>query len=139
MGRVQIALRRGQRVSARVSLAPLVDVVFILLIFFMLESDFLRPQALYLSHDRGGAASTPSGAPPIMIELHADKTMWVNRVNYPFSEIAQAIGDIDPTPDSAAVVASDPGVPLQRAVDVIDVLQQHGLTNVSMREARRFE
>ncbi len=125
--------------STEVNISPLIDMVFILLIFFMLESDFLRPQVLYLSHARGGAASTPTAAPPIMIELHADNSMWVNRVNYPFSEIAQAIGDIDPSPDSAAVVATDPGVPLQRAVDVIDALQQHGLTNVSMREARRFE
>mgnify|MGYP001014036629 CR=1 FL=1 len=40
---------------------------------------------------------------------------------------------------SDQIVASDPGVPLQRAVDVIDVLNAQGLNKVSLREARQFK
>jgi biopolymer transport protein ExbD len=37
------------------------------------------------------------------------------------------------------VVASDPGVPLQRAIDVIDILNAGGFAKVSLREARQFK
>ncbi len=49
-----IALHR-RRQSSKMSLTPLIDVVFILLIFFMLESDFLRPYVMELAQQGGGA------------------------------------------------------------------------------------
>ena len=55
------------------------------------------------------------------------------------NEIENAIYELNPAPDSPIVVASDPGVPLQRAVSIIDILQRRGLSNIAMTEAERFD
>jgi len=133
-----IALHR-RRQSSKLSLTPLIDVVFILLIFFMLESDFLRPYVMELAQQGGGARNPSSKSTPIMIELHSDKTIWINQARYAMSAVESAIYDLNPRSDSPVVVASDPGVPLQRAVDIIDILQRRGLLNIALTEAERFD
>ena len=133
-----IALQR-RRSSSRLSLTPLIDVVFILLIFFMLESDFLRPYAMELAQQGGGSRNSQQQNTPILIELHSDKTVWINKGQYSMGTVEQAIYELNPAPDSPVVVASDPGVPLQRAVTVIDILQGRGLTNIAMTEAETFD
>ena len=51
-------LRRHNARSSRISLTPLIDVVFLLLVFFMLASTFLRLQ--FLPIDTGGPGAAPS-------------------------------------------------------------------------------
>ena len=133
-----IKLERRRRAS-RLSLTPLIDVVFILLIFFMLESDFLRPYVMELAQQGGGARSAGAKTTPILIELHSDQTIWINQAPFPMADVEHAIYDLNPAPDSPVVVASDPGVRLQRAVNIIDLLQRRGLTNIALTEAERFD
>ena len=132
-------LLQRPRSSARLSLTPLIDVVFILLIFFMLESDFLRPYVMDLAHQSGGAQRPDSSYTPVLIELHADGTVWVNKVKRRFEDIKQVIYEFEANPKSPVVIAADKGVILQQAVDVIDVVQSLGFSNISMQEARQFE
>ncbi|MFT4580477.1 MAG: biopolymer transport protein ExbD [Gammaproteobacteria bacterium] len=127
-----------KRSSAKLSLTPLIDVVFILLIFFMLESDFLRPYVMNLAQQGGGASNVTTKNTPILIELHDDQTVWINKGKYSMDEIENAILELNPAIDSPVVLASDPGVPLQSAVTIIDILQRRGLLNIALTEAERF-
>ena len=128
-----------RRSASRLSLTPLIDVVFILLIFFMLESDFLRPYVMELAQQGGGSKTHQVKNTPLLIELHDDDSVWINKGSYTLDTVENAIYDLNPGPDSPVVVASDPGVTLQRAVTVIDILQRRGLTNIAMTEAETFE
>jgi len=133
-----ITLER-RRSASRLSLTPLIDVVFILLIFFMLESDFLRPYVMELAQQAGGARSAGAKSTPILIELHADRTIWINKASFPMADVEHAIYELNPASDSPIVVASDPGVRLQRAVNIIDILQRRGLSNIALTEAEQFD
>jgi len=128
-----------QRRSSRLSLTPLIDVVFILLIFFMLESDFLRPYVMDLAQQGGGQRDPTVKAMPVVIELHADESVWINKERYPFEQIEEMLQDLNPSAESAVVVAADPGVPLQRAVSIIDILHELGLVNIAITEAQQFD
>ena len=132
-------LLQKRRSSARLSLTPLIDVVFILLIFFMIESDFLRPYVMDLTHQSGGAAKPDSNHTPILIELHSDNTYWVNKTRYPFESIETVLVEFEANVKSPVVIASDRGVILQQAVDVLDIVQNLGFSNVSLQEAKTFE
>lgn len=133
-----ISLTRRRR-ATRLSLTPLIDVVFILLIFFMLESDFLRPYVMELAQQGGSSQNTAARSTPVLIELHADGAVWVNKARYEINEVEHAIAELNATTDSPVNVAADPGVPLQRAVRIIDILQRRGLTNIALTEAERFD
>jgi biopolymer transport protein ExbD len=133
-----ITLER-RRSAAKLSLTPLIDVVFILLIFFMLESDFLTPYVMELAQQGGGAKNVSVKSTPMLIELHEDGSIWINKASFALDAVEAFIFEMNPAADSPVVVASDPGVPLQRAVSVIDILQGRGLTNIAMTEAERFD
>jgi biopolymer transport protein ExbD len=128
-----------KRSSAKLSLTPLIDVVFILLIFFMLESDFLRPYVMELAQQGGGSRDATTDNAPILIELHDDESIWMNKGEQSMATIENAIFELNPSSDSPVVLASDPGVPLQRAVSIIDILQRRGLVNIALTEAERFD
>lgn len=133
-----ITLERRRR-SSRLSLTPLIDVVFILLIFFMLESDFLRPYVMDLAQQGGGQRDPGAKAMPVVIELHADESVWINKGRYPLEQVEEVLQDLNPSAESSVVVAADPGVPLQRAVSIIDILHERGLVNIAITEAQQFD
>jgi len=132
-------LLQRRRSSSKLSLTPLIDVVFILLIFFMIESNFLRPYVMDLTHQSGGAANPDSNHTPILIELHSDNTYWVNKTRHPFEDIQAVLVDYEASVKSPVVIASDRGVLLQQAVDVLDIVQSLGFSNVSLQEGKTFE
>ena len=105
----------------------------------MIESDFLRPYVMDLTHQSGGAAKPDSSHTPILIELHSDNTYWVNKTRYPFESIETVLVEFEASVKSPVVIASDKGVVLQQAVDVLDIVQNLGFSNVSLQEAKTFE
>jgi biopolymer transport protein ExbD len=124
--------RRGRSRARRVALTPLVDVVFILLIFFMLETRFVTRSAMELGLD-GGVAQAGH---PLRVELHADGATWVAGTRVVHGGLTDALAAADGT--AGAVVATDPGVPLQRTVDVIDALRARGIDAVALQRAETF-
>ena len=128
-----------RRTASRLSLTPLIDVVFILLIFFMLESDFLRPYVIELAPPGGSPSNADTKSTPIVIELHSDESVWINKGSYAMADVEHTLYELNPAPDSPVVVASDPGVVLQRAVTIIDILHRRGLTNIALTEAEQFD
>jgi biopolymer transport protein ExbD len=133
-----ITLER-KRNAVKLSLTPLIDVVFILLIFFMLESDFLRPYVMELAQQGGGERNASAKTTPILIELREDQTVWLNKAEYSMGSVETAIFELGPDSKSPVVLAFDPGVPLQRAVSIIDILQRRGLLNISLTETEQFD
>jgi biopolymer transport protein ExbD len=136
--RISLTLGRRRRRAIRITFVPLVDCFIILLIFFMLQSSFTVPHGMDLRSEKKEqlkAGSTSSESSLIYIELHKDGGLWLDGERRDFADLP---GALPKKTDKSVIVASDPGVPLQRAVDVIDVLNAHGLTRVSLREARQF-
>jgi biopolymer transport protein ExbD len=140
---IRLALARRKRSAAKLSLTPLVDCVFILLIFFMLQSNLLQPHSMSLQQTKKepppstvAANDTPT---VIYVELQADGSLWLDGARHTPASIRAAVRALDLVNVKSAIVAADPGVPLQRAVDMIDLFNARGLTNVSLREARQFK
>ncbi len=136
---ISLSLGRRRRRSIRITFVPLVDCFIILLIFFMLQSSFVVPHGMDLKSEKKekmAAGATSKESAVIYIELHKDGGLWLDGERRDFSDLP---GALPARSDKSIIVASDPGVPLQRAVDVIDVLNAQGLTKVSLREARQFK
>lgn len=137
--KISLSLGRRRRRAIRITFVPLVDCFIILLIFFMLQSSFVVPHGMELRNEKKeqlapGSSSKESSM--VYIELHKDGGLWLDGERRDLGDLPQALPKRS---DKSVIVASDPGVPLQRAVDVIDVLNAQGLTRVSLREARQFK
>jgi biopolymer transport protein ExbD len=99
------------------SLTSLIDVIFLLLLFFMLTTTFTRTGDLALSV--GGAGGTTAEA-PIFLRLAVDG-LSVNGASIPLDQVATAIAALSPAP--IVLISPQPGVTAQRLADVLTALQ----------------
>ena len=115
-----------------ISLTPLIDVVFILLIFFMLASSFLDWRAVDLK------IATPSSAPAgqvnsLVIRIPSDGAINLAGQRLTIDDMARQVeGRLSEQPDLRILIAPESGVALQSAVDVLQRLKQVGAANVSL-------
>ena len=113
----------------RPSLTPMIDVVFLLLVFFMLAARFGVQGGLDL-RIAGGGASTWVG-PPRLVQVDAETL----RLNGQPSDLAGIIstltGMIDPEGDLILLQATD-DTDLQRLLDVMTALNAADLTNLAL-------
>lgn len=124
----------GTRSRSLISLTPLIDVVFILLLFFMLASSFVDLNTIVLDAPTAGAApSSDTGA--LLIEVRLDGVRFAGRY-MPLEEltamVAQRLGE---NPDRRVLVQPGAGVNLQRTVRVLDRLSGIGATHLSLMQS----
>ncbi len=106
-----------------VSLTPLIDVVFILLVFFMLASTFNEWRALELAVP-GDAAEPAQDAPaPLHVRVGVEG-LWLDGEPIAADALEGAIRDrLEAEPDRPVSVRPDGDVALQRVVTVLERLQ----------------
>ena len=68
-----------------------------------------------------------------------DGSLWLDGERHTPGSLRAALRAVDIGRVKSAIVATDKGVPLQGAVDVIDLLNARGLASVALREARQFK
>jgi biopolymer transport protein ExbD len=126
---VSPALSRPRR-RARIGLTPLIDVVFILLVFFMLASSFIDRRAIDVASPAAAlGGSSLEGA--VLIELRETDLRLGGR---PVSEAqlaARLAEHAARNPDQRVLIKPAPGVSLQRAVMLLDRVVAAGLAKVS--------
>ena len=119
-----------RRHRALVSLTPLIDVVFILLVFFMLASSFSEQQAIPLSTPATGEAERV--LPASLIRVQHDG-LDLNGEPLTLAELQLRAGRLSRVPGGRQfLVQPDPGIRLQQIVEVLDVLAQAGARYVSL-------
>lgn len=121
--------RAGRR--PLISLTPLIDVVFILLVFFMLASSFLDWRTIDLNapaeaEARGGM----TGA--LLVEVRGDG-LRLSGESVSLDSLAARVGQrLARKPDQRVLIKPADGVVLQDAVRVLDRLTAAGVTDLSL-------
>jgi biopolymer transport protein ExbD len=127
-----ISLRpAGRRRRSPISLTPLIDVVFILLVFFMLASSFMDWRAVDLdAPGKAAAGSAMEGA--MLVELRADGMLLAGRrVELP-DLVARVTAKVREKPEQRIILRPASGVVLQQAVTVLDALSAAGARNLTL-------
>ena len=127
-----LKLRSRPRRRSYISLTPLIDVVFILLIFFMLASSFLDWRAIDLrAPATAGADAGHAGA--LLLRVGADGRLDLNGRPVAQAELTdrlrRAAADRQ---DARLLIQPAAGVAMQRAIDLLDVARTAGLDRVQL-------
>ncbi|MBC7283967.1 biopolymer transporter ExbD [Hoeflea sp.] len=85
--RLDLPVRR----HSRLSLTPLIDVIFLLLLFFMLSSTFSRYSEI--SFSGGGSTTSPLPQPDVILFV-AEGELKLNGVVQPLSSIGGALAEL---------------------------------------------
>ncbi|MCU0901616.1 MAG: biopolymer transporter ExbD [Cypionkella sp.] len=118
------------RPRRRPNLTPMIDVVFLLLVFFMLASRFGVDRALPISV--AGSGGSYSG-PPRLIDLTAEG-LRLNGTPIAPEALAEALRPLTETPADAIILRAGTGADVQALVAVMDRLTESGFTRLVLVE-----
>ena len=119
-----------KRPRRRPDLTPMIDVVFLLLVFFMLASRFGAETGMPLQV--AGAASAYAG-PPRLVDIGATD-LRLNGVAVTEPALAQSLALLMTSPQDTVVLRAGDGVDVQRVVTVMSVLHAAGLQRLVLVE-----
>jgi len=119
------------RARRKPSLTPMIDVVFLLLVFFMLAARFGQDMALPLSTAGGGDVAW-NGAPRL-ITVQPD-TLSLNGAPVTPQTLTEALPALMPTPEAPVLLRPGVMTDLARLVAVIDALRAAGFTHLIVVE-----
>ncbi len=131
-----VLLARPPRRRALIGLTPLIDVVFILLVFFMLASSYLDWRAIELTAPSETAAGGPvEGA--LLIEIRPEGLRFAGEFLPLETVVQRAERRLTQVPQTPVLVKPAAGVSLQQTVTVLDRLVAVGAVNLSViRDSR---
>ena len=114
-------------------LTPLIDVVFLLLIFFMVSTvfvDFKRRMDISLPSSQ----SSVSDAIPktIKLEITFDRKIFLNGKKVRLDGLESALVEIDPSKKNAAIIRADKNLPYGDVIKVMGILQSAQILDISV-------
>jgi biopolymer transport protein ExbD len=108
------------RRRAALSLTSLIDVIFLLLMFFMLTSTFTRLGEIDLTAAAQGGSEAPQ-SPPVFVQL-SPEGLRINGTESPLDTLRRTLEE-RAGPQGLVLIALAEGVSAQRLVDVLALLR----------------
>jgi len=129
-------MRRRQRIEdeAEINITPMLDIVFIMLIFFIVTTSFVKEEGLEVSR--------PSNAPPkeikqkkgpIVVKIDAASLISVKgRILEPRAVEANLEREHAEKPTSSLIIAAHPEADTESLVTILDAAKAVGIEAVSV-------
>lgn len=131
---------RQKKQEVTVNLTPLIDVVFLLLIFFMVSTSFTRETQIELELPKASVEPLETKQESLEISIDKEGRYFVNGkglVNESIDTLKKAIQPIlDENKDISVIISADANTPYQSVVTAMDATSQLGITNLKMATQR---
>jgi biopolymer transport protein ExbD len=134
-----VARRHAHTEEAEVNITPMLDIVFIMLIFFIVTTSFVKEQGLEVSR--------PSNAPPkevkqdkgpIVVKIDSSGLISVQgRVLEPRAVEANLERQKAEKPDSPLIIAAHPAADTEALVTILDAARAVDIESVSVATSSR--
>lgn len=132
-----IHIERPERPRPTISMAPLVDCVFLLLIFFLLTSTFSQREAVRI-HLPAMSTSSPLDKSGTIITVERDGTVALSGREVALGALESFLRAARQEDDRALIVA-DRDVALSKVTDVLDTARRAGMTRVAIATRKRAQ
>ncbi len=121
-----------------IDVSPLIDMVFILLIFFMVTTTFVKDMKLDINRP---SATSASKADSKVIRVYIDNTSQIYIDNQPIQLWAtqSKIRDLLRTStDKSVLVITDETIPVETLIDVVDECRMSGAKDVAVSTSKEM-
>lgn len=125
-----LGLRKKKRVGIRIDMTPMVDVAFLLLIFFMVTTVFRRPLAMEVNVPEPGARVEVPASNVMTVYVLADGSLTYDvgqrgLTSATWDELRDILVlELDYNPDLIVLVKVDRGARYEKMVDALDSLDE---------------
>ena len=117
-------LRERNKVSAEFNMSSMTDIVFLLLIFFMLTSTMVTTNALdlVLPKAKGKTDSNKN----IAVSINKKLEFFIDKEPVPETELeSRLLSLFTSDKDKAIILRAEEGVPIEKAVNVLDIANRN--------------
>lgn len=122
--------RRTEVVKGQLDIAPLIDVVFLLLIFFMLTSNFVIQPGIKVSLPRAITSEVMSGE-NFVVTVTGQDLLFLNdkpiTINELVAELKEAASE-----NKSLLLKADTGSSLGRVVEIWDLCRELGIAQINI-------
>jgi len=130
-------LYRRKKTVIDLNIAPLIDIVFLLLIFFMLGSKFIADQGIKIKLPAAESAAAQNDK-NLSIIISREGTISINdRVVKPGSLEQGLARHLDGMHEKNIIIRADKDIPLNLAVQVMDASKKAGAEGVTIATGRK--
>ncbi len=133
---------RNAEEDVNINLTPLIDVVFLLLIFFMVSTTFDTTSQLKIKLPEASQSQSSESAQKISLLIDAKGNFFVNARELTNNKSATLHAALERSLDNGKlpiVIQSDAASPVQSLVTAMDVVGQLGFPQVSIATTRPIE
>ncbi|MCC8190298.1 MAG: biopolymer transporter ExbD [Planctomycetes bacterium] len=126
--------RRVREETVDLNLTPLIDMIFILLIFFMVTASFVQESAVEV--ERPVAQTAESKNPAVIVSIDANSVVWVDNKTVDVRAVQSWMAQfLSASPEGAVVIAADAKSQTGVTIQVLDACRLAGVKNVSVAAA----
>ncbi|MDQ2069468.1 ExbD/TolR family protein [Natronospira bacteriovora] len=115
-----------------INMTPMLDIVFIMLIFFIVTSSFIRETGIDpLRPDAETAVEQARGN--ILIGIAPNGDIWMNQEQIELGQVRPMVEDmLSQNPESSVVVVSDETARTGRVIEVMDEVRRAGVMDIAI-------
>lgn len=134
--------RQSRKQDVDINVTSLIDVVFLLLIFFMASTTFEKRSQIELTLPEANPEAKSDAVDQIKVAIDRKGDIYVNEqalVNTQLETVRQALAAARPAggAEPVLVISADAGADYQTVVDVMDAARQAGLYRITFPTRRR--
>ena len=132
---IRRSVRRGTK-TADINIAPLIDLIFLLLIFFMVTTSFVRETGINVQRPVASTAR-PKEKGNILIGISADGRIFMDRKQIDIRTVrAHVERCLAENPEGAVIIVADKASQTGIVIRVMDQCRLAGAKNVSIAASR---
>ena len=117
--------------AGAIDLTPMLDVVFIMLIFFIVTASFVKEPGVEV--DRPDATTVVSVKTPILIAISAEDEVWVNKTEVDARQVKRQIEALlAETPKGKVVIQADKEASIKTLTEVAQAAREAGVAEITV-------
>jgi biopolymer transport protein ExbD len=130
-----MALKRKNKVSASFSMSSMTDIVFLLLIFFMLTSTLVTTNALDLVLPKSNAQTVKKQR--VSVSINENFEYFIDKEMVELKYLEAQLMEKMTGQDEVVILRVDKSVPLEHAVEVMDIAYRNKFKIVLATQQKR--
>ncbi|MES1944825.1 TonB system transport protein ExbD2 [Salinisphaera sp. PC39] len=120
-----------------VNVTPLLDIVFIMLIFFIVTATFIKEPGVEVDRPEAESAKEQKLV-SILVAITADNEIWINREKVPLEGVKAAIERLRrENPRGSAVIQTDAEAHTRYMIEVLQRIREAGVSEVVAVSTKR--
>ncbi len=117
--------------AGAIDLTPMLDVVFIMLIFFIVTASFIKEPGVDI--DRPDATTAIDVKTPILVAITGDNKVWINKSEIDVRQIKTQLQIlISETPKGRVVIQADKEASIKTLTEVAQIARELGVGDISV-------